>query len=423
MMLTPESEETQDEAMETVYSSEVDSSEDGSINILLHNTLHRSQEKLMAADEPHSSNLNILQFGSMRPVIGGDTLDYEDHWKSERPRDYEFLRSALREERGSPPPSEELYESYKSAAAAANGNKSSLFDAVKIFFKDWDNDNDNGNGNGNGNYGQIIQQEFTLFGNRAEMADLKSPTPRIVEGFRGGKEYLKQLYKSFDGAAEMIRDKRTRSSAFCHFAGDCAPISDSYGREAHRLGYLGAFMLAERRLAFEYMKRFRSNGEYYWGDLKECATVFTFMMNESWISLSGHFTRKSSKRKHRYGSYLEYQKCELFCFYTDVSYEVFKEAWTVLRNTQQISKERSVAIALEMKKSMHTAAAWGAFIAEKKNEARADSQSRDRMLARRYMAIEAWRSEEEMIQSRRNLDGMGPKDREAYFKLQEVRYA
>lgn len=76
-----------------------------------------------------------------------------------------------------------------------------------------------------------------------------------------------------------------------------------------------------------------------------------------------------------------------------------------------------------MKKSMHTAAAWGAFIAEKKNEARADSQSRDRMLARRYMAIEAWRSEEEIIQSRRNLDGMGPKDREAYFKLQEVRYA
>ncbi|TEY46327.1 hypothetical protein BOTCAL_0316g00070 [Botryotinia calthae] len=416
MMFTPESEErvestetteTQDESMETV-----DSSEDDSVNILLHNTLHKSQEKLVAADEPHSSNLKILQFGSMRPVIDGDTLDYEDHWKSDRPRDYEFLRSSLREERGSPPPSEELYESYKSAAAATNGNRSSLFDAVKIFLKNWDNDNDSGNENGN--YGQIIQQEFTLFGNRAGMADLESPTPRIVEGFRDGREYLEQLYESFDGAVEMIRDERTRSSAFCHFAGECAPIGTSFGREAVRLRYLGAFMVAERRLAFEYMKRFRSNKEYYWCDLKDCATVFTFMMNESWISLSAHFTRKSSKRKHRYGRYLEYHMCELLCLYPDTSYEAFKEAWTVLRNTQQISKERSFAIALEMKKSMQTAA-WAAFNPK-------DSHSQDRLQARRRMAIEEWRSEEEMIQSRRNLDGMGPEDREAYFKLQEVRY-
>ncbi|TGO52543.1 hypothetical protein BCON_0139g00080 [Botryotinia convoluta] len=407
-MESTEATEMQDEVKEAL-----DSSGDDSANIILRNTLYRSQEGMVAADESEPYVLEGLQTGSMRPVLDSGVLDYGYHWGSERPKNYKYLIYELQKERGSPPPSEKLYESYKFAAATTNGNESSLFNAAKVFFKDWDNDN----GNENENYGQIVQQEFTIFGNRTTIAHLKSPTPRLVEGFRDGKEYLEQLYESFDGAADMIRDERTRSSAFCHFAGECAPSGTSFGREAIRLRYIGAFLVAERRLAFKYVKRFSSNGEYYRCDKQDYASVITFMMNESRITLFAHFCRTGSNIKYNDGKYLEYHMSEILCLSPATSYETFKEAWKVLRNTQEHSKERAFLIALEMKKSMQVAA-WKAFNAEKKDEAREDFQS---VLARRrMMAIEAWRSEEGMIQSRRNLDGMGPEDREAYFKLQEV---
>ncbi|TGO29690.1 hypothetical protein BPAE_0012g00450 [Botrytis paeoniae] len=405
-----EATEMQDELKEAVNLSG-----DDSANIILRNTLHRPQEGLVAADESNPYDLERLQTGSKTPVLDSSVLYYGCHWGAERPKNYKYLIYELQKERGSPPPSEELYESYKFAAATTNGNESSLFNAAKVFFKNWDNDD----GNENGNYGQILQQEFTIFGKRTTKADLKSPTPHLVEGFRDGKEYLEKLYESFNGVADMIRDERTRSSAFCHFAGECAPSGTSFGCEAVRLRYIGAFLVAERRLAFHYLKRFSSNGEYYRCDKKDHASVITFIMSDSRITLFAHFGRIGSNMEYNDGKYLEFHMSELLCLSPAISYETFKEAWTVLRNTQEYSKDRAVLIALEMEKSMQVAA-WEAFNAEKKDEAREDFQS---VLARRrIMAIEAWRSEEEMIQSRRNLDGMGPEDREAYFKLQEVRY-
>ncbi|KAF5874823.1 uncharacterized protein Bfra_003272 [Botrytis fragariae] len=405
-----EATEMQDELKEAVNSSG-----DDSANIILRNTLHRSQEALVAADETDLYDPERLQTGSKTPVLDSGVRYYGYHWGSERPKNYNYLIYELQKERGSPPPSEELYESYKFAAATTNGNESSLFNAAKVFFKDWDNDN----GNENGNYGQIVQEEFTIFGKRATEVDLKSPMPHLVEGFRDGRVYLEQLYESFDGAADMIRDERTRSSAFCHFAGEYAPSGTSFGCEAVRLRYIGAFLVAERRLAFHYLKKFSSSGEYYRCDKKDYASVITFIMSESRITLFAHFGRTGSNMEYNDGKYLEFHMSELLCLSPATSYETFREAWAILRNAQEYSKDQAVLIALEMEKSMQVAA-WKAFNAEKKDVARGDSQS---VLARRrIMAIEAWRSEEEMIQSRRNLDGVGPEDREAYFRLQEVRY-
>ncbi|TGO41602.1 hypothetical protein BHYA_0019g00320 [Botrytis hyacinthi] len=393
----------------------VNSFGDDSANIELRNTLCRSQE-LVAVDESDACDLEGHKTGSMGPVL--DSVMVEDHgfhWGLERPKNYEYLIHELQKGRGSPPPSEELYESYKFAVATANGDGSSLFDAVNVFFKDWNNDN----GNENENYGQIVQQEFTIFRNRSKLSGINSPTLRLVEGFRDGKEYLEQLYQSFDGAIDMIRDERTRSSVFCHFAGECAPSNTLWGREAPCLRYIGGFLVAERRLALQYVKRFSFNGEYYLCDKRDHASVITFMMTESRITLFAHFCRNGSNMKYNNGKYLEYHMSEILRLSPATSYETFKEAWKVLRNAQEHSKERAFLVAQEMKKSMQVAA-WEAFNAKKKYDVGEDFHS---MLAhRRKMGIETWRSEEEMIQSRRNLDGMGPEDREAYFKLQQVRY-
>ncbi|TGO70832.1 hypothetical protein BELL_0659g00070 [Botrytis elliptica] len=352
--------------------------------------------------------------GNKRPFYDRDVADNVYRSGTERPKNYWYLMHELQKDRGSPPPSEELYESYKSAIATTNGNESSLLDAVKVFFKDWDNDN----GNGNENYGQVVQQELTIFGNKPEVADSESPTPDLVEGFRGGKEYLEQIYASFDGAADMIRDEQTRSLAFCHFAGVCAPGNTLLDLEETDLRYIGSFLTAERRLATKYVEIF-SNGEYFWRDMQGYASVITLMMTESRITLFAHSCQEGSDENHNGGNYLEYHMSEILCLSPATSYETFKEAWRALRNAQEHAKERSVQIALEMKKSMQ-ASAWDHFNRKRNYEAIEGFQL---MVARRrIMAIEAWRSEDEMIQSRRNLDGMGPEDREAYFELQQVRY-
>ncbi|TGO66547.1 hypothetical protein BOTNAR_0059g00290 [Botryotinia narcissicola] len=417
-MSTSRSEEHTDSTEATVVQDEAteaaNSAGDGSANIELRNTLCRSQ-KLVAADKSDAYDLEGPKTESMRPVLESVMGDHGFYLGSERPKNYEYLTHELQKGRGSPPPSEELYESYKHAVATANGDGSSLFDAVNVFFKDWNNDS----GDENENYGQIVQQEFTLFNNRAKGSHLSSPELRMVEGFRDGKEYLEQLYRSFNGAIDMIRDGRARSSVFCHFAGECAPSNTLWGREAPCLRYIGAFLVAERRLALQYTKRFSANGEYYFCDKQDYASVITFMMTESHITLFAHFCRTGSNMQYNNGKCLEYHMSEILRLSPAISYEKFKEAWAVLRNTQEHSKERTFSMAREMKKSMQVVA-WEAFKVNKNYEVEEGFKS---MVAhRRRMGIEAWRSEEEMIQSRRNLDGMGPEDREAYFKLQQVRY-
>lgn len=408
-------ESTEATEVQDVVNEVVNSSVDDSENTELRNSLCRSQEKV-AADESDAYDLEEHKIGSMKPVLDGLMVrDYGFYWGSERPKNYKYLIRELQKGRGSPPPSEELYESYKFAVATANGDGSSLFDAVKVFFKDWNDDN----GNQNENYGQIVQQEFTIFRNCSKLSGINPPTLRLVEGFRDGKEYLEQLYQSSDGAVDLIRDERTRSSVFCHFAGECAPGTTLWGREATCLKYIGGFLASERRLALQYVKRFSSHGGYYFGDKQDHSSIFTFMMTESRITLFAHFSRISSNMKYKNGKYLEYHMSEILRLSPAISYETFKEAWRVLRNAQEHSKERAVRIAREMKKSMQVAA-WQAFNAMKKYE---DGEDFKWMLAhRRKMGIEEWRSEEDTIQSRRNLDGMGPEDREAYFKLQQVRY-
>ncbi|KAF7881279.1 hypothetical protein EAF00_011952 [Botryotinia globosa] len=361
-------------------------------------------QELVAPDESDAYDREGPRTESMRPVFESVMGDRGFHWGLERPKNYGYLTHELQKGRRSPPPSEELYESYKLAVATANGNGSSLFDAVNVFFKDSNNDS----GDENKNYGQIVQQEFTLFRHRTKASHLSSPKLRLIEGFRDGKEYLEQLYQSFDGAIDMIRDERARSSVFCHFAGECAPSNTLWGREAPCLRYIGAFLVAERRMALQYVKRFSSDGEYYFRDKQDHASVITFMMTESRITLFAHFARR-----------IEYNMSEIFRLSPAISYEKFKQAWRVLRNAQEHSKKRAFSMAREMRNSMQVAA-WEAFTARKKYDFGEDFGL---MLAhRRKMGIEAWRSEEEMIQSRRTLDGMGPEDREAYFKLQQVRY-
>ncbi|TGO14088.1 hypothetical protein BTUL_0058g00130 [Botrytis tulipae] len=406
-MKSTEATEVQDEVKEAVNSPG-----DDSANIELRNALCGSQE-LVAADKSDAYDLEGPKTESMRPVLESVMGDHGFHWGLERPKNYEYLAHELQKGRESPPPSEELYESYKLAVATANGDGSSLFDAMNVFFKDWNIDS----GDENVNYGQIVQQEFTLFRHRSKVSHFTSPKLRMVEGFRDGKEYLEQLYRSFDGAIDMIRDERTRSSVFCHFAGECAPSNTLWGREAPCLRYIGAFLVAERRMVLQYVKRFSSNGKYYFCDKQDHASVITFMMTESHITLFAHFSRTGSNMQYSNGKYLEYHMSEILRLSPAISYKTFKEAWAVLRNAQEHSADRAFSMAREMKRSMQVAA-WEAFNAKKKYDFGEDFGL---MLAhKRRMGIESWRSEEEMIQSRRNLDGMGPEDREAYFKLQQL---
>ncbi|KAF7892425.1 uncharacterized protein EAF01_010505 [Botrytis porri] len=358
----------------------------------------------LSADESAPSDLKgLFRIGSIRPDLDSGLLDSECHWGSERPTNYDYLTYNLRKKRGSPPPSEELYESFRFAAATMNGNESAIFNAAKVFFKD----RDKIDGNEIRKHGQMIQREF------------ESPTPYLVGGFRVGQEYLEELYERFDGAADTTRDERTQSPA--HSAEQRTPNDTSFGYVAARLRCIGAYFVEERRLAIRCLKRWSPNAAYYRFDEKDHAHVFTFIISESCITLFANFGRTGSnvEAQDEAGIYLEYHMSELLCLSPATSYETFKEAWTALRNAEEYSKQPFVPIDLEKQKSVQVAA-WEAFDTEKKNDDTEDFKS---VLARRRMlAIEAWRSEEEMIKSRRNLDGMGPDDREAYFKLQQVRY-
>ncbi|KAJ8059489.1 hypothetical protein OCU04_011150 [Sclerotinia nivalis] len=214
---------------------------------------------------------------------------------SEKPSNYDALLRQLGAGRNSPPPTEEVYNSYISAVTNRDQD---IFVARDLLFK-----GPSQPGAVLPNYGVITRQEFTILGDHDGLKDLVGPQPDYIEGFHNRRDVLKALYNDVDGAAEMVENESTRSLVLPSLAGHWTRPGVPIEMAMIQLRYIGAAMVTEKRRA---LKRIRNFVGTKITPQVQFRGVITFTMQESTLTFYTHFRRTGKAKKYSINMIPEY---------------------------------------------------------------------------------------------------------------------
>lgn len=343
-----------------VDTDEEDASELDEVSPEVLHTLNLSKKELLddEKDDEHDrkGTMKVVQ----RLTLHGGMLG---PYCSEKPDDIDSQLEDLRRGRSSPPPTREVYEMYRFASTRKNAPD--IFAAKEFIFKV---------GHPSfATYGQLPNQEYTIFRGFNQICDLEGPNPDMIEGFiQNDQHILKWLYDGVDGAAEMIERADTRSSALSWFAGQWTRPGQLIEKAVTQVKYIGAVMVAERHQITRRINRVAmvNKVEFEERGVHECS-VRTFIIDGSRIHFFAHFRRKGKAKKYRINNVPEYHMYHLDTVDLNESFESFERGWRYIRNSQSFGARRS---------NLHFCIAGDGMALEKNLEAekmrKADAQRR-----------------------------------------------
>ncbi|KAF7874341.1 hypothetical protein EAF04_003013 [Stromatinia cepivora] len=289
---------------------------------VLHN-LNMTQQELEDEElEPDEHDRKGIIKVSQRLTKDGGMLLAQS---SEKPSNYYALLDRLNADRNSPPPTEEVYNSYISAV---RNKDQDVFIERDFLFKEPRQPEP-----ALPDCGVITRQEFTILGDHDGLKDLVGPQPDYIEGFHNRRDILKALYDDVDGAAEMLENESSRSLVLPSLAGHWTRPGVPIEMAMIQLRYIGAAMVTEKRRALKRIRNFMgmkiTTKEQHRG-------VITFKMQESTLTFYTHFRRTGKSKKYSFNMIPEYHMYELHSVVLNRSLGAFQQGWKLIRNAQEL---------------------------------------------------------------------------------------